>query len=247
MHTHCALWSPGCIRWCREMLVSPSKMRFRWEITSSPKRWGTCQTRHKSWNVHLLTGKRSVLAVLTEDWLFSVVVIHPATFSLMTQTQPDESQCYFVRGMSSLTDAVPPVPLQCVLWWEYFPWPPHLHAGALAARSRQVQAAPVRLGAFRFWNPGLSGQTRGGAGDVPPPVKGNKGFIKDLPSLLSIISGHYLCFFCGLRNAKCKWTWWSSIFSCLYGAVLWQQQAKQPEVQMDLWKQPEIWVCVSCV
>lgn len=38
---HSVLWSPGCIQWCQETLVSLLKMRLWLEIISSPKGWDT--------------------------------------------------------------------------------------------------------------------------------------------------------------------------------------------------------------
>lgn len=43
-----------------------------------------------------------------------------------------------------------------------------------ASTRREVQAAPVRVGALWVRSAGVSGQARGRAGDVPPPVQGER-------------------------------------------------------------------------
>lgn len=73
--------------------------------------------------------------------------------------------------LSSHADALPPVPLLRVPRREDIPRPTRLPAGAVAPQlGGKVQAAPVRVGAVRIRNPGVSGQTGGRAGDVSHPV-----------------------------------------------------------------------------
>lgn len=79
-------------------------------------------------------------------------------------------KCY---NSTSLADSVPPVSLRCVLWWEYFPKPPHLPAAAVAQRAwGEVQAAPVWVSAVWFWDTGVSWSTGSWTWDVSPPVQG---------------------------------------------------------------------------